>query len=103
MFMGQLEVLHIFKKGKGKKKDTDKGKDTDKPQRYRGWKTKKEIADDIPELSDSGISMSLKRLVNGGIIERKRCDDMKHGYLYRLKPNVGVKIEVEDDEDDEED
>jgi len=57
----------------------------------KGWRTKTQIAEELCDFQVAGINECLRRLVKGGFVERKKCPEFKHGYLYRIK----------EDEDDE--
>lgn len=57
------------------------------------WLTKSQIAIQLPDFSIASINESLKRLCKQGVIKRKPCPSLKHGFLYKIKTD-------EDDEDE---
>lgn len=63
--MGQTEVLEALAK--------------------KGWLTKSQIAEYLNDCNLASINQSLRRLIKGGFVEFKKCEYLKHGYLYRIK------------------
>ena len=50
-----------------------------------GWQTADDIHRKVGIINRCSVNESLKRLIKGGFIERKRHPTLKNGYLYRVK------------------